>query len=109
MMKFFAGRETDVFITPQGDFVPGVSLCDRVIEECRGIQQLQFVQNKADELIVKIVKGSDYSSRDMMQLDARLDSYFQGKLTIVKEFVDNIPKEKSGKTRFCISSITKQI
>lgn len=109
MMEFFAGRETDVFVTPQGDFVPGVSLCDRIIEECRGIEQLQFIQNKADELIVRIVKGRGYSSSDMMQLDARLHNYFQDKLTIVKEYVNDIPKEKSGKTRFCISNVKKNI
>lgn len=109
VMEFFAGRETDVFVTPQGDFVPGVSLCDRIIEDCKGIEQLQFIQNKIDELLVKIVKGRDYSSRDMVQLDARLHKYFQGKLKILKEFVENVPKEKSGKTRFCISNVHKDI
>lgn len=109
MMRFFAGRETDVFVTPDGGFVPGVSLCDRIIEDCRGIEQLQFVQNKVDELVVKIVKGRDYSASDMAQLDSRLDNYFHGKLTIVKDFVDDIPKEKSGKTRFCISNVDKNI
>lgn len=109
LMKFFAGRETDVFIRPDGCFVPGVSLCDRIIEDCAGIEQLQFIQNKIDELIVKIVKGRNYSDADMAQLDARLQNYFQGKLTIVKEFVENIPKEKSGKTRFCISNVAKKL
>lgn len=109
LMEFFAGRETDVFVTPQGDLVPGVSLTGRIIPDCKGIEQLQFIQNSADELVVKVVKGKNYTDSDMAQLDARLDKYFQGKLTIVKEFVDDIPKEKSGKTRFCISNVTKNI
>lgn len=107
LMKFFAGRETDVFITPDGSFVPGVSFCDRIIEDCSGIQQLQFVQNKVDELVVKVVKGSEYLQKDMDILDHKLENYFQGKLKIVKVFVDDIPKEKSGKTRFCISNVPK--
>jgi phenylacetate-CoA ligase len=109
VMEFFAGRETDVFVTPDGSFVPGVSLCDRIIEDCEGIEQLQFIQNTADELTVKIVKGRKYTSADMNQLDARLYSYFQGRLRIVKEFVEDIPKEKSGKTRFCISDVKKNL
>ena len=109
LMKFFAGRETEVFITPDGSLVPGVSLCDRIIEDCEGVQQLQFIQEKIDELIVKIVKGPKYSDKDLNQLDNRLDNYFQGKLNIVKIFVDDIPKEKSGKTRFCISKVPKGI
>ncbi len=109
LMEFFAGRETDVFIRPDGCLVPGVSLCDRIIEECAGIEQLQFIQNRVDELTVKVVKGKNYADSDMAQLDARLDNYFQGKLTIVKKFVDDIPKEKSGKTRFCISNVNKKL
>ncbi len=109
VMEIFAGRETDVFITPQGDLVPGVALTGRIIGDCKGIEQLQFIQNKIDELIVKVVKGKNYSDADMEQLDARLHNYFQGKLMIVKEFVDDIPKEKSGKTRFCISNVNKNL
>ena len=108
-MKFFAGRETDVFVTPQGQMIPGVSLCDRIIEDCRGIQQLQFIQNKVEELEVRIVKGNEYCEDDMRKLDQKLMDYFKGNLKINKHFVDDIPKEKSGKTRFCISNIPKPI
>ncbi len=38
-----------------------------------------------------------------------LHNYFQGIFMIVKEFVDDIPKEKSGKTRFCISNVNKNL
>lgn len=108
-MKFFAGRETDVFVTPKGKMIPGVSLCDRVIEDCRGIQQLQFIQNKVDEIEVKIVKGNEYTQEDIRKLDEKLDVYFRGDLKVIKNFVDDIPKEKSGKTRFCISNVPKPI
>ncbi len=107
LMEFFAGRETDVFITPDGDLVPGVSLCDRIIEDCRGISQLQFIQDTVDEMIVNIVKGPDFSNTDLEQLDKRMGGYFKGKLKITKQFVDDIPKEKSGKTRFCISNVKR--
>lgn len=109
IMNFFAGRETDVFITPSGSYVPGVSLCDRIIEDCQGIQQLQFVQDEVDSITVKIVKGPDYSDQDIKQLDDRLYSYFKNELRVIKEYVSDIPKEKSGKTRFCISNVSKEI
>ena len=108
-LSFFAGRETDVFVTPQGQMIPGVSLCDRVIEDCKGIQQLQFVQDKIDELEVKIVKGDAFSEKDLIILDKKLNEYFKGNLRIKKNFVQDIPKEKSGKTRFCISNVPKPI
>lgn len=107
LMEFFAGRETDVFVTPDGDLVPGVSLTTRIIESCRGIEKLQFIQNNPNELIVRIVKGKDYSTADMDKLDWKLSQFFKGKLSISKEFIDDIPREPSGKTRFCISSVFK--
>jgi phenylacetate-CoA ligase len=108
-MNFFAGRETDVFVTPNGEMIPGVSLTGRVIEDCRGIQQMQFVQNKIDELEVKIVRGKEFTEEDMRKLDEKLEAYFQGSLKIKKYFVNDIPREKSGKTRFCISNVPKPI
>jgi phenylacetate-CoA ligase len=108
-IDFFAGRETDVFVTSDGSLIPGVSLCDRVIEDCKGIQQLQFVQNDIDVLEVKIVKGPEFTERDMDELDNRIESYFRGKINVQKRFVEDIPKERSGKTRFCISNVKKNL
>ncbi|MEZ4600292.1 MAG: hypothetical protein R2940_10950 [Syntrophotaleaceae bacterium] len=107
-MKFFAGRETDVFLTPDGKYIPGVSLCDRVIEDCQGIQALQFIQNEIDRISVKIVKGENFSEEDILELDKKLFSYFGDQLKIEKNFVEEIPKEKSGKTRFCICNLPKR-
>lgn len=109
LMQFFAGRETDVFVTPDGDLVPGVSLTARIIESCRGIEKLQFIQNTPNELIVRIVKGKEYSFTDLEKLDNKIRMFFKDKLTIVKEFMDDIPRETSGKTRFCISRVDKGI
>jgi phenylacetate-CoA ligase len=109
LIRFFAGRETDVFVTPDGEYVPGVSLCDRIIEDCKGIEQMQFIQNRPEELVVKIVKGPSYSEKDLHLLDLGLGRYFKRKLAIRKMFVDEIPKERSGKTRFCISNVDKRI
>lgn len=108
-MKFFAGRETDVFVTPDGKFIPGVSLCDRVIEDCEGIRALQFIQDAPEKLTVKIVKGAKFKEEDIINLDRRIASYFKGVLLVSKVFVDEIPKEKSGKTRFCICNVPKEL
>ena len=105
LLNFIAGRETDVFVTTDGDMIPGVSLCDRVVTDCSGFSQLQFIQSKPEEILVKIVKGDKYTKQDMGNLDNILDEYFHGKVKIIKNYVDDIPKDKSGKTRFCISHV----
>lgn len=107
VMNFMAGRETDVFILPDGSMVPGVSLCDRVVEDCEGLGQLQFIQERPERLTVKIVKGKSFKKADLIKLDHILEEYFKSGVTVEKIFVDNIPKEKSGKTRFCISRVPR--
>jgi len=105
VLNFMAGRETDVFVTPDGDMIPGVSLCDRVVTDCSGFAQLQFIQLRQDELHIKMVKGNKYTEQDIINLDDILYEYFQGKIKIIKSYVDDIPKDKSGKTRFCLSYV----
>jgi len=105
VLNFMAGRETDVFVTHDGDMIPGVSLCDRVVTDCSGFAQLQFIQLRPEELHVKMVKGNKYTEQDMRNLDDILYEYFQGKIKIIKSYVDDIPKDKSGKTRFCLSHV----
>jgi phenylacetate-CoA ligase len=108
-MKFFAGRETDVFVTPDGKYIPGVSLTGRIIKDCKGIKAMQFIQDEPDKLLVKIVKGPEFSNHDIELLDAKIYDFFQQNMHITKVFVDNIPKAKSGKTRVCICNVPKNI
>lgn len=108
-MKFFAGRETDVFISPDGRYFPGISLNGQIIRDCKGIKALQFIQNESDKIMVKIVKGESFSEKDITSLDHEIFNFFQGSLQVSKTFVDEIPREKSGKTRVCICNIHKQV
>lgn len=105
-IKFFAGRETDVFVTPDGKYVPGVTMA-RIIGVCNGIKALQFIQNEPDQMMVKIVKGESFSHKDIQRLDREIGSFFNGAVRVSKQFVDDIPKAKSGKTRYCICNVPK--
>lgn len=105
-MKFSAGRETDVFVTPDGKYVPGVALAGD-IGDCEGIAALQMIQDKPDQLVVKIVKSEKFSEKDIAVLDKQIFTYFKHAVQVTKEFVDEIPKTKSGKIRLYISNVPK--
>lgn len=105
-IKFFAGRETDVFVTPEGKYVPGVTMA-RIIGVCNGIKALQFIQNEPELMVVKIVKGESFSQEDIQRLDREIHTFFNGAVRVSKQFVDDIPKAKSGKTRYCICNVPK--
>jgi phenylacetate-CoA ligase len=105
-MTFGAGRETDVFVTPDGKYIPGVALAGDV-GDSPGIKAVQIIQDRPEELIVKIVKGESFSQKDIELLDKQIFSFFQGSVTVSKEFVDEIPRTKSGKLPLYISNISK--
>jgi phenylacetate-CoA ligase len=105
-IKFFAGRETDVFVTPDGKYVPGVTMAG-IIGVCNGIKALQFIQNAPDHMMVNIVRGASFSQKDIQRLDREIHTYFNGAVRVSKQFVDDIPKATSGKTRYCICNVPK--
>jgi len=49
--------------------------------------------------------NQNFTESDEIKLDQVLEEYFHHTLHIEKIFVDDIPKERSGKTRFCISTV----
>jgi len=105
MMSDLAGRTTDVFYLPDGSKVPGVSLTNRVAKLIPGVEQMQVVQEKLEEIRVRYVPGEGFKASDLDFLSEKLRNFFPPPVQFVYERVDQIPREKSGKTRFCICRV----
>jgi len=103
-----SGRLVDTFVTRSGGRVPGVALTNRVIKDCQGIEQMQIVQTDFESFTIRIVKGKDFTGEDLEILEKAMRGYFKNSLHIEHEFVENIPLEKSGKSRFCICEIDQE-
>jgi len=101
------GRTTDNFVLPNGDVVPGVSLTNRVIQICPGIKQLQVIQETIDLFRVRYVAGPAFSDDDLIHLRQKLGAFIGGATKWTFERVNEIERERSGKTRFCISRVTR--
>jgi phenylacetate-CoA ligase len=101
-----AGRTTDVFRLADGSVVPGVALTNRVLQVCPGLKRTQFIQETLQDFRVKYVPGPDFSAADLERLRKRLLLFFPEGLNWIFEEVQEIEREKSGKTRFCISRVT---
>jgi len=100
-----AGRTTDVFYLPDGSKVPGVSLTNRVVQHIPGIEQMQIIQEQLDHIHVKYVPGVSFARADLDFLTGKLRNFFPLVVRITFEQVEEIPRERSGKTRFCICRI----
>lgn len=107
LIRSIAGRTTDNFYLPNGSVVPGVSLTNRVIQVCPGLKKLQVVQNTLRDFRVRYVPGPNFSASDLELLKAKLRVFFPDPLAWTFEQTAEIERERSGKTRFCVSHVTK--
>jgi phenylacetate-CoA ligase len=104
MMNVNAGRITDFLVAPDGRFISGPSLAVP-IATIPGIAQAQLVQKERDLIILKI-KKQDMDDRGLRRnIRATIREFFGSGMKFEVEFVEEIPKESSGKYRFSISEI----
>ena len=105
LLKEVGGRTSDFIVTPEGRLVFGISVLDNLTIHIPGFKQAQIIQEEIDHLHFKIVKGQGYSEESVRIFKQELPSYFGEKMRYDWEFVDEIPKESSGKYRFTICKV----
>jgi len=108
ILERVSGRLVDTFVTASGGRVPGVALTNRVIKDCQGIEQMQVIQEDFEQFTIRIVKGKDFTNLDLKKLESAMHGYFDTGIHIDYDFVEAIPLEKSGKSRFCICRIDEE-
>lgn len=99
------GRTTDNFHLSDGNVVPGVSLTNRVLQVCPGLAKTQIIQESLCEFRVRYVPGPNFSEGDLDLLRHNLRRFIPDDSHWTFEQVPEIPRERSGKTRFCISRV----
>lgn len=96
------GRVADIFVGTTGSLVPGVALTNRIIKDCDDFQSMQLLQIAPGEISAKVVPHKecqiDTAQENLQQL---IDDALQCKNILSIEVVSEIPKERSGKVRFC--------
>jgi phenylacetate-CoA ligase len=105
LLERLEGRVADFLKKMDGGQVAGVSLVERTLTKIPGIEQMQLVQERLDEIIINRVKGSDYSEQTDPLLIEEFSSVFGKDTQLVINDLASIPQEKSGKYRFSICKI----
>lgn len=105
LIESIEGRTADFLYATSGEMVSGISLTDHFIMGISGLAQIQIIQDALDHLIINAVKDAYYTQETNTGI-AKAVSRFLGrdmKFDII--FLDEIPRERSGKYRFTISKI----
>ena len=105
LMERVTGRVADYLKRRDGSMVAGVSLVERTLTAIPGIEQLQIVQPAVDELVLNVVRASDFTATTELALLSEFRTVFGPGINIRTEYVSQIPQENSGKFRFSICRI----
>ncbi len=106
VVKSIEGRSEDIVITPDGRMVGRL---DAAFKYSNGIELSQIIQEELDYITVKIVRGDNYSPRDIDRLEVELRKRLGTEIKINYVFVDNIERTPLGKLRFVISKVLPKI
>jgi len=103
------GRTVDVFRFANGDMLPGVALTNRLLQVVPGLLKVQVIQETMQDFHLRYVAGNSFSTADLELLRGKLAQFFPPDLHWRFEAVSEIPREASGKTRFCISRLAPEV
>jgi phenylacetate-CoA ligase len=101
------GRTNDLLRAQDGRLISGAFI-PHLFRTTQGIQEVQVIQEREDLLLVKVVKGLEFTAREM-ELMLEIIQRYLGEVTIRVEYVDCIPTTAMGKLRFVISKVVDRI
>lgn len=105
MMDSLEGRVADYVVTPDRNYISGISLTENFAMHLPGVKQMQIIQEELDFLVFRIVKGESFSEQTVTDINRLALERFGDKMRYSVDYVESIQSERSGKYRFCISKI----
>lgn len=99
------GRLEDYIVTPAGKFVGGMGVAFGGVAN---LVEGQIVQEQLDLLRVSVVPTENFSAKDHHTLLANMRSRLGDEVEIIVQYVDSIPRTKSGKLNTTISKIKRE-
>lgn len=99
------GRVEDIIITPSGNKIGQLAY---IYYDTPNIKEGQIIQEKLDELTIKIVKRETYSKLDEDRLLNKLKNRLGDEFKYNLVYIDKIPRDLSGKFRGVISKLGNQ-
>ena len=103
LMEMVEGRKEDFIRKKNGELVHAAYLCYTLKEDT--VHEFKMYQKKVDLLHVQIVKSPSFTEDSEKKLESNLRSALGDDVRITFEYLDKIPREKSGKLRYFVSEL----
>jgi phenylacetate-CoA ligase len=104
-MQMVAGRTSDFLRAVDGRRVSGTALTVLLAAKVNGVRQVQIVQHELTSLTFKLVVDDTFNDDSRQLIERQVEHFFGERMEFTLEFVDEIPREASGKYRFSICEL----
>ena len=104
-IRMAGGRVTDFISTPDGRIISGASLTIFLVANTPGIRQAQLLQERREDVVIRVVKGAEFSSASEDYLTRTAGEMLGGAVRVRVDYVKDIPPSPSGKHLFCVSRV----
>ncbi len=106
LLRRVEGRSQDLIVTKDKKLITLTALIfAQHFNAFSRVKEMQLIQEKEGGLLVKIVKSSQYLPKDEQEILSKIQSCVGGGLEVLFDYVDRIPRTKSGKYRFLIQKL----
>ncbi len=103
------GRESDNFVAPDGTIVHG-EYVTHLFYDSKTIEQFQMVQHSVMDFALDVVTRNESEARAELQaVISKLKAKFQSEMNITVRFVPFIEKTATGKRKFTISHVRREV
>ena len=102
LVEEISGRVEDIIVTPDGRHVGRL---DHLFKDMLNVREAQIIQERVDDLTIKIVKRPNFSESDMKLLEKEARLRLGSAIKLRYEFVDTLSRDPSGKLRFVVSKV----
>jgi len=103
IMEIVEGRKEDFIRTKEGQLVHAAYLCYTLKDDA--VHEFKMYQNDINTLSVQIVKSPTFSTNTESILERKLRTALGNDIQITFEYLNRIPREKSGKLRYFVSKL----
>lgn len=105
LLERVEGRVADYVVSPDGKLISGISLTENFALLVPGIAQFQIVQESLTRFRFRLVPGPTFGQASLDRLHHLVAARFGSQVEYACEYLDCIPREASGKYRFCVSKV----
>jgi phenylacetate-CoA ligase len=105
LLERLAGRVADYLLTPEGEWVSGISLTENFATLIPGLKQIQIIQDHRERIVLRMVKGEKFGEASLEEIKRLVKKRFGPRMEYALEFVERLSPEPSGKYRFSICNL----